>query len=220
MEFDIRKMKPVNRDGTHMYNSKLLLEEVPWIQFNHTGMYFIPVDGERIWDPLFHKDLYIVGTVAGVNIQSKCKEIYLNENDGNELTDSDKMALERIGNRIITRCGLYEAYSDDTHAYQELFDQLIEIKYVVWFDELDAESFVFGNICRFMNSPSNVEMYEKEIVPNLQPKPLLPMLIKRVDKSAKEIRNEIETLTEKEKQVKTTLSCLRLIESNQQTKGE
>ena len=220
MEFDISKMQLVNRDGTHMHESKLLLEEVPWIQFNYTGMYFIPVDGQRIWDPLFHKDLYIVGTVAGVNIQSKSKGIYLTENDGSELTTSDKIDLESIGNTMITTCGLYAAYSDGEHAYREYFNQLIEINYVVWFDGLDAESFVFGNIRRFMNAPGNVEMYEKEIVPNLQPKPLLPMVIRHADKLTKEIHKDIETLIEKEKQAKTTLSCLRLVESNQQAKGE
>lgn len=220
MEYDIRTMKPVHQDGTHMYESKLLLEEVPWIQFNYTGMYFIPVDGQRIWDPLFHKDSYIVGTVTGVNIQSKSVEIYLNEDDGSGLTDSDKLALESIGNTIITRCGLYGAYSDGTHAYQEYFGQLIEIKYVVWFDELDAGSFVFGNICRFLNSSDNAKMYETEIIPNLQPKPLLPMLIRHADKLANEIHKDIETLIEKEKQAKTTLTWLRLVESNRQMEGE
>ena len=220
MEFDVNKMKPVHRDGTHMYESKLLLEEVPWVQFNNTGMYFIPVDGERIWDPLFHKDLCIVGTVAGVNIQSKSDKIYVNEDDGSKLTDSDKKALENIGNTVITRCGLYGAYSDGTHAYQEYFGQLIEINYVIWFDDLAIGSFVVGNICRFLNSPDNVKMYETEIVPKLQPKPLLPMLIRHADESVKKIHKDVETLIEKERQAKTALTCLRLVESNQQTKGD
>lgn len=68
MEYDLNKLPIVKWEQKDITRSKYLPEEVPYANYSGVDMYFVPVDGIRIYDPLFYYNTYIIGRVVAVHI--------------------------------------------------------------------------------------------------------------------------------------------------------
>ena len=78
MEFDVNKMDQICRDekNNDIFKSKYLKEDVPYVNYCDGDLYCIPVDGKRIYDPLFNIGNYIIGTIVGSQLRSKPNGVF------------------------------------------------------------------------------------------------------------------------------------------------
>ena len=211
-KIDLNKLVVVKWDNTSISRSKYLLEEVPCANYLGVDMYFVPVDGERIFDPLFYRNGYVIGRIAAVHLDQDPEGIYDRETrSGNTLRRS----------QIIIPCVTDQIYSDGKDAYITWYSTLVKIESMILSDPKDIGYDQYMEFYKFINRIFPIETYKKEIEPNLKPRKLLPVIGSQVtdelSKCRKKIENaetELAVLKEKEKQVSHELTELQGIMVN------
>lgn len=200
MEFDISTMDRVCRDKANVdiFKSKYLGENVPYIHYFEDGdLYFVPVDGKRIYDPLFNTGWHVVGTIVGVHLKSKPNRIYQSKNNDDRIDNAEKVLFNEIGKPIIAPAKLntpHDVYHDGVNVYYVWWLYLVRVDYMILTDPQSVVKNQYGDIYRFLTGDGNEKIWEEIIKPNLSEKPLLPMLIENarteVHQHAEKLKNE------------------------------
>lgn len=203
MEFDVNTMNRIKRDETNLdiFKSKYLKESVPYIHYFEDGdLYCIPVDGKRIYDPLFNKGWYIIGTIVGSHLRSKPDGIYQSEDDGSKMDDDEIFLFDIMGKPTIVPARLnvpHDVYSDGENAYYVWWYYLVRVDYMILTDPISAAEYHYGDTHRFLTGAGNEEIWEEKLKPNLIEKPLLPMLVENAQRAARESMHELGKMKQK-----------------------
>ena len=202
MEFDVNKMDQICRDekNNDIFKSKYLKEDVPYVNYCDGDLYCIPVDGKRIYDPLFNIGNYIIGTIVGSQLRSKPNGVFQSEDDGSKIEDDEKFLFEKTGETVIISARLnvpHEVYSDGEHAYYVWWYHLVRVDYMFLTYPYHAADYHYGDIHRFLNGAGNVKIWEEQLKPKLSDKPLLPMLVDNAKIKAHELDREFDRVGRK-----------------------
>lgn len=219
MEFDVNKMNRVCRDKANVdiFKSKYIGESVPYIHYCDADLYCIPVDGKRIYDPLFDRTAYIVGTIVGSNLRSKGTGIYQSDDDGSKIDDDEKFLFEKTGTTAITKaymCFPHDLYSDGTNAYLTWWYHLVRIDYMILTDPMTVAEYHYGDIHRFLNMNGREKIWDDELKPKLSEKPLLPMLADNARTEAYQYAEKLKKVERETEYANKVYSELRYIMEN------
>ena len=205
VEIDLNKLPIVKWEQKDITRSKYLLEEVPYANYSGVDMYFVPVDGIRIYDPLFYYNTYIIGRVVAVHLDQNPEGIY------NKLKDN-----AYIGRSCIISYRADHIYSDGTYVYMVWYDELIRIESMILSDPKNLTVNQYATFYKFAHGIFPIQTYEKEIKPNLKPRRLLPVIASQIDndlskcrKKLEQVETELATLKEREKRISHELTELQ-----------
>ena len=220
MEFDVNKMDRIRRNekNNDIFKSKYLKEDVPVIHFEEGDLYCIPVDGSRIYDPLFYQNTYIVGTIVGYHIRSKNHELYQTENDGSKMDSDETDLYKRVGTTAITKTYLdvpTHLYSDGKHAYLSWWAYLVRIDYMILANPYLALNYTHGEINNLLRGFGNEEIWDVRIKPHLtDKKPILSMLVNNAKIKAHEITIDLNSIKRKSEYANKVYDELNAIMGN------
>lgn len=206
---DMNKLPVVKWEQKDISRSKYLLEEVPYANYSGVDMYFVPVDGIRIYDPLFYCRAYIIGRVVAVHLDQNPEGVY------------SSLRYSHIERSCIIPCVTDYIYSDGKYAYIAWHDELVKIESMILSDPKDITVKQYATFYKFANGIFPIQTYEKEIKPNLKPRKLLPAIgaqiadeLSKCRKKIERVETELVALREKEKQLNHELTELQGIMVN------
>lgn len=180
--------------------SQYLTEQVLCTIAFYTEIYAIPVDVKRITDPLFYREAYFVGKIVAVQLGQDLPNVFRTKDDEHlgkcEIKD-------RIGNKCMAKLSPKNIYTDGIHVYGIYHDgichdYLLELEEMLLYYpasiKIDAyRVFRFG----FIESDNRMDIYEREIKPNMQPKDILPLIKHQQSDIVHEYQTELDDLENK-----------------------
>ena len=213
---DLNRLPVVTWEQKDVSRSKYLLDEVPYANYLGVDMYFVPVDGIRIYDPLFYCKACIIGQVVAVHLDQNPEGVY------NRATRSgNSLRYSRIERSCIIPCVTNHIYSDGKCAYITWHDDLVKIESMIISDPKNLNVKQYATFYKFANGIFPIQTYEKEIKPNLKPRRLLPVIgdqvadeLSKCRKKLEQVETELVTLKEREKQISHELTELQGIMVN------
>ena len=208
MDIDVSRLEQVQSTDKKIYESELVTLSVPFIKFLSCDYYFVPVNSKTIHDPLVNKRIKscYVGTIVGVHLHAKDKNVYTTENDGTPLDEGE--GFDQIGKTVIAgliRCCIA---TDDKYAYTLYENFLVRIDYIVLMDTEDYDR----QLNQVLKAIDTNKMYEEFIKPRLTDRGVLPMILDKTSATYMAEQEEIERLqkqSEKTKEIYQKLSQMK-----------
>lgn len=164
-----------NNEDTTIDKSQYLMEEVPCANYFGVDLYAIPVNAERIMDPLFNREEFFVGMIIAVHLGTDSPNVFITKDD--ERLVNYPILKDLIGDKFILKISPKDIYTDGIHVYGICQCYLVELEEMLLYypTSLRADAyraFRFG----FIEQDNRAQIYEQEIKPNMQPKCIFPLI--------------------------------------------